>query len=90
MKDIKVGGAGAGASEVSPESGRGSRLVSQALWFLATTRNILVVLVCAAAAYYFDTRQQQPFILTGQSTARRKVVSIVPSIVLLTFHGALG
>ncbi|KAJ0177503.1 hypothetical protein K1T71_007512 [Dendrolimus kikuchii] len=38
---------------------------SQALWFLSTTRNILVVLVCAALAYYFDTRQQAPFVLTG-------------------------
>ncbi|RVE44155.1 hypothetical protein evm_011202 [Chilo suppressalis] len=35
------------------------------VWFLATTRNILVVLVCAALAYYFDTQQKAPFVLTG-------------------------
>ncbi|XP_068631642.1 sodium-independent sulfate anion transporter-like [Battus philenor] len=63
VKDIKVyragetGGAG---------SGRLRAAIAQALWFLSTTRNILVVLVCAALAYYFDTKQQTPFVLTGE------------------------
>ncbi|KAI8436357.1 hypothetical protein MSG28_004391 [Choristoneura fumiferana] len=41
VKDIKVAGEG--------ESGC-ARAATQALWFLSTTRNILVVLVCAALA----------------------------------------
>ncbi|XP_073945707.1 sodium-independent sulfate anion transporter-like [Choristoneura fumiferana] len=57
VKDIKVAGEG--------ESGC-ARAATQALWFLSTTRNILVVLVCAALAYYFDTQKQTPFVLTGE------------------------
>ena len=68
VKDIEVnpkpdpesGGAGGAAA--------GSRLrrgTAHALWFLSTTRNILVVLLCAALAYYFDTQRQAPFVLTG-------------------------
>ncbi|KAL0893436.1 hypothetical protein ABMA27_015019 [Loxostege sticticalis] len=61
VKDINVSGD-------ESEGAHPSRLRSftaQALWFLSTTRNILVVLVCAALAYYFDTRAQAPFVLTG-------------------------
>lgn len=63
VKDINVSGD-------ESEGAHPSRLRSftaQALWFLSTTRNILVVLVCAALAYYFDTRAQAPFVLTGES-----------------------
>ncbi|CAG9785900.1 unnamed protein product [Diatraea saccharalis] len=63
VKDIKVGWG---------EGERGRRVrscVSQGLWFLSTTRNILVVLVCAALAYYFDTQQKAPFVLTGNVKA---------------------
>lgn len=63
VKDIKV----LPDEEVSTRSRSRLRVVtSQALWFLSTTRNILVVLVCASLAYYFDTRQQAPFVLTGE------------------------
>ncbi|XP_026331543.1 sodium-independent sulfate anion transporter-like [Hyposmocoma kahamanoa] len=62
VKDIKVSSGSASGEEVS-----GARAaLAQALWFLSTTRNILVVLVCAALAYYFDTRKQTPFVLTGE------------------------
>lgn len=67
VKDINV------SPKVDPESGAmergGSRVrrsVAHALWFLSTTRNILVVLVCAALAYYFDTQRKAPFVLTGE------------------------
>lgn len=63
VKDIKV------TSKDSEFNGKTSRLrgaLSQALWFLSTTRNILVVLVCAALAYYFDTKHSSPFVLTGE------------------------
>ncbi|PZC75632.1 hypothetical protein B5X24_HaOG205908 [Helicoverpa armigera] len=67
VKDIKVN------PKPDPEcaegGGAGSRLrraTAHALWFLSTTRNILVVLLCAALAYYFDTQRQAPFVLTGE------------------------
>lgn len=59
--DAESGGAG-GAEE---GGSRVRRSVAHALWFLSTTRNILVVLVCAALAYYFDTQRKAPFVLTG-------------------------
>lgn len=66
VKDIKVN------PKPDPESagaaGGGSRVrrgAAHALWFLSTTRNILVVLLCAALAYYFDTQRKAPFVLTG-------------------------
>lgn len=59
MKDINVGASEKGGG------GRGRAALAQALWFLSTTRNILVVLVCAGLAYYFDTKNQTPFVLTG-------------------------
>ncbi|XP_063362378.1 sodium-independent sulfate anion transporter-like isoform X1 [Cydia amplana] len=58
VKDIKVRG--------SEKTGGCAHAAAQALWFLSTTRNILVVLVCAALAYYFDTQKQTPFVLTGE------------------------
>ncbi|KAL4707479.1 hypothetical protein ACJJTC_000231 [Scirpophaga incertulas] len=61
VKDIKVCGGGVGATESAGVRGA----ASQALWFLSTTRNILVVVVCAALAYYFDTQNKAPFVLTG-------------------------
>uniref|UniRef100_A0A2A4IZ56 STAS domain-containing protein n=1 Tax=Heliothis virescens TaxID=7102 RepID=A0A2A4IZ56_HELVI len=68
VKDIKVN------PKPDPESGGGAggagsrvrRGAAHALWFLSTTRNILVVLLCAALAYYFDTQRQAPFVLTGE------------------------
>ncbi|CAH2036859.1 unnamed protein product, partial [Iphiclides podalirius] len=69
VKDIKVGPAeGPDGQDPEPRPD-GSRLrvaLAQSLWFLSTTRNILVVLVCAALAYYFDTKKQTPFVLTGE------------------------
>ncbi|XP_037293798.1 sodium-independent sulfate anion transporter [Manduca sexta] len=64
VKDINV--LSKDESSLSARSRRLRGAAAQALWFLSTTRNILVVLVCAALAYYFDTRQQAPFILTGE------------------------
>lgn len=69
VKDIKVnpkpdpecGDAGSDTSQ-----SRARRAAAHALWFLSTTRNILVVLVCAALAYYFDTQRKAPFVLTGE------------------------
>ncbi|XP_052750495.1 sodium-independent sulfate anion transporter-like [Galleria mellonella] len=61
VKDIKV-------SPKEGDDGKSAKLrnaAAQALWFLSTTRNILVVLVCAALAYYFDTQKKSPFVLTG-------------------------
>lgn len=72
MKDIKVNPlpeAGGGSLDMGSAAGAGGSLArrgaAQALWFLSTTRNILVVLVCAALAYYFDTQRKAPFVLTG-------------------------
>ncbi|XP_028160708.1 sodium-independent sulfate anion transporter-like [Ostrinia furnacalis] len=59
VKDINVSGSGSAAPS------RARAAAAQALWFLSTTRNILVVLACAALAYYFDTQNQAPFVLTG-------------------------
>ncbi|CAB3262559.1 unnamed protein product [Arctia plantaginis] len=61
--------------------GGGSRLrrsVANGLWFLSTTRNILVVLVCAALAYYFDTQRKAPFVLTGEVKPGLPEVSLPP------------
>lgn len=82
VKDIKVnpkpdpecGDAGSDTSQ-----SRARRAAAHALWFLSTTRNILVVLVCAALAYYFDTQRKAPFVLTGHTptiyTSKHQVVS---------------
>lgn len=67
MKDIKVSSKAGGESGSACEGeSRLRRGAAHALWFLSTTRNILVVLVCAALAYYFDTQRQSPFVLTGK------------------------
>ncbi|XP_049869479.1 sodium-independent sulfate anion transporter-like [Pectinophora gossypiella] len=75
VKDIKVSveepppsaqSAQSAQPAVSERARKLRGFLAQALWFLSTTRNILVVLVCAALAYYFDTRQQAPFVLTGE------------------------
>ncbi|XP_046959904.1 sodium-independent sulfate anion transporter-like [Vanessa cardui] len=76
VKDIKIG-----TKDVSESEGKVSRLkaaLAQALWFLSTTRNILVVLVCAALAYYFDTQNKQPFVLTGEVKAGLPQISPPP------------
>ncbi|VVC90078.1 unnamed protein product, partial [Leptidea sinapis] len=71
VKDIKLGDSSddisevAGLSETVSTSSRIRAGVSQALWFLSTTRNILVVLLCSGLAYYFDTKNKTPFVLTG-------------------------
>ncbi|XP_047504545.1 sodium-independent sulfate anion transporter-like isoform X1 [Pieris napi] len=71
VKDIKISDSSDNTSEVAgieETVGSSSKVragASQALWFLSTTRNILVVLLCSALAYYFDTRNQVPFVLTG-------------------------
>ncbi|KAI5652189.1 sulfate permease family domain-containing protein [Phthorimaea operculella] len=64
VKDIKVMKEESATGPVQTQRVRGA--VAQALWFLSTTRNILVVLVCAALAYYFDTQNKTPFVLTGE------------------------
>ncbi|XP_026729166.1 sodium-independent sulfate anion transporter-like [Trichoplusia ni] len=67
VKDIKVSSKSGGESGSACEGeSRLRRGAGHALWFLSTTRNILVVLVCAALAYYFDTQRQAPFVLTGE------------------------
>ncbi|CAH2105975.1 unnamed protein product [Euphydryas editha] len=76
VKDIKIG-----TKDVSESVSKASRMksaLSQALWFLSTTRNILVVLVCAALAYYFDTQNQRPFVLTGEVKAGLPQISPPP------------
>ncbi|XP_038212215.1 sodium-independent sulfate anion transporter-like [Zerene cesonia] len=73
VKDIKLTEPSDSSSEVAGAGGaagaggvsRARAGASQALWFLSTTRNILVVLLCSALAYYFDTKNQTPFMLTG-------------------------
>ncbi|CAB3238020.1 unnamed protein product [Arctia plantaginis] len=79
VKDIIV------SPKVDAESGvmegGGSRLrrsLANGLWFLSTTRNILVVLVCAALAYYFDTQRKAPFVLTGEVKPGLPEVSLPP------------
>ncbi|CAH0723073.1 unnamed protein product, partial [Brenthis ino] len=69
VKDIKIGSNDASEDGKVEKSSRFKTAVSQALWFLSTTRNITVVLVCAALAYYFDTQNKQPFVLTGEVKA---------------------
>ncbi|CAK1547373.1 unnamed protein product [Leptosia nina] len=71
VKDIKISDSSdnisdvAGIEETVSSSSKVRAGASQALWFLSTTRNILVVLLCSALAYYFDTKNQTPFVLTG-------------------------
>ncbi|KPJ03675.1 Sodium-independent sulfate anion transporter [Papilio xuthus] len=72
VKDIKVGVNEKGGG------GRGRAALAQALWFLSTTRNILVVLVCAGLAYYFDTKNQTPFVLTGEVRAGLPRLALPP------------
>lgn len=88
VKDIKVSGAtdteqGAG-NEAGATPSRARRSLAHALWFLSTTRNILVVLVCAALAYYFDTQGKAPFVLTGE------VKPGLPEFTLPPFSATVG
>jgi len=49
----------------SKEQTKRQKAVNQFLWFISTSRNILVVVVCAIMAYIFAVNGSQPFILTG-------------------------
>lgn len=40
------------------------RALAQTLWFISTSRNILVVVFCAVLAYMFDEHHVQPFLLS--------------------------
>ncbi|XP_075973991.1 sodium-independent sulfate anion transporter-like [Anticarsia gemmatalis] len=79
VKDINV--SPKGDPESGGAEGGGSRVrrsLAHALWFLSTTRNILVVLVCAALAYYFDTQRKAPFVLTGEVKPGLPEISLPP------------
>lgn len=41
------------------------RTLGQMLWFISTSRNILVVVFCAIMAYMFNEHHMQPFVLSG-------------------------
>lgn len=41
------------------------RALAQTLWFISTSRNILVVVFCAVMAYMFNEHHMQPFVLSG-------------------------
>ncbi|CAK1596661.1 unnamed protein product [Parnassius mnemosyne] len=82
VKDIKVGltekTGGVNTEDMSVKGSRIRSIVAQTLWFLSTTRNILVVLVCAGLAYYFDTKKQTPFVLTGEVKPGLPQLSLPP------------
>lgn len=59
VKDIPVG------PQDVKERTKAQKAVNQFLWFISTSRNILVVVVCAVMAYLFEVHGSQPFILTG-------------------------
>ncbi|PNF43809.1 hypothetical protein B7P43_G07766, partial [Cryptotermes secundus] len=59
VKDIPVG------PQDVKERTKVQKAVNQFLWFISTSRNILVVVVCAVMAYLFEVHGSQPFILTG-------------------------
>lgn len=59
IKDIPIG------SKDTADKTKFQKLTSQFLWFMSTSRNIIVVVVCAVMAYSFEANNSQPFILTG-------------------------
>ncbi|XP_047106126.1 sodium-independent sulfate anion transporter-like [Schistocerca piceifrons] len=60
VKDIPVGPAD------PKEKTKIQKILGQLLWFVSTTRNIIVVVVCAVMAYMFKEHGEEPFILTGE------------------------
>lgn len=60
VKDIPVGPVD------SNEKTAIQRIISQFLWFLSTSRNIIVVVVCSIMVFMFEEHNIQPFELTGE------------------------